>query len=139
MKMTFNFILVFLLKYQRVTLTIATTGRLTAIILMLSLMGFSAASLLSLHIHVLPNGRVVAHSHPHSDDDSEHQHHHTAQEFVVLQVAGRTLETGGIISVGELTIEFQPRGAITCYVDLSAFAAPVPLVTGRAPPLSPMS
>ena len=67
--------------------------RLTAVILTLSLGGFSAVSLVTLHYHVLANGQVVAHSHPLPDSNQGSSHKHTRQQYAELDAAGQMLDT----------------------------------------------
>lgn len=113
--------------------------RLIAIFLLLSLTGFSAASLFSLHLHVLPGGRVVIHSHPLPDDNDEHSHNHSQQEYVALEAATRILEAGALIPTDGPPINSDLRGIFYIDDELSLFITLHSLVAKRAPPLSPLS
>jgi len=67
--------------------------RLTAILVMLSVGGFSAASLVTLHYHVLADGFVTVHSHPLPDDNQRNTHKHSEQQYAELDAVNRMLET----------------------------------------------
>ncbi|MBD3401752.1 hypothetical protein GF420_02565 [candidate division GN15 bacterium] len=65
-----------------------------AVLVVLALSAFQAASVLGLHVHVLPNGRVVVHSHPMDRDASGRStHQHTEHDFAVLNAVGKVLQT----------------------------------------------
>ena len=104
---------------------------------MLSLTGFSAASLLSLHLHVLPSGRVVAHSHPLPGKDSERSHDHSQQEYMALDAAARIFNSGDVFSADGL-IFVADCHVLTQTNDQSSPSFTLLLYeTGRAPPVSP--
>ena len=67
--------------------------RLTAIIALLSMGGFNAATLATLHYHFLADGYVVAHSHPLPDGDKRNSHTHSKQEYAELDAACLLLDT----------------------------------------------
>ncbi len=113
--------------------------RLIAALLLLSLTGFSAASLFSLHLHVLPSGRVVVHSHPLPDDNDERSHNHSQQEYVALEAATRILEAGAFTPTDGPPINSDLRGIFYIDDELSLLIAPHSLVAKRAPPLLPLS
>jgi hypothetical protein len=139
MKMIFNIIKL------HDSLTILTMMRgsvirlLICLTLMVTLVGYGAASLSTLHIHVLPDGRLVVHSHPLPDDEGRHEHGHTQQEYVAIQAATRALETGGLISDDEALIEFPVCGISEVGGEQPLPATLVSAASGRAPPESPQS
>ena len=62
-------------------------GRQTlALLLILALAGWCAGTIVSMHLHVMPDGRVIVHSHPHDDDTSNpaKQHHSHDQKNYLL-------------------------------------------------------
>jgi len=66
--------------------------RFTAIVVMLSIAGFSAASLVTLHYHILDIGLIVVHSHPLPEGNHNNSHRHSEREYAVLDAASQTLE-----------------------------------------------
>ena len=62
--------------------------RLLSVIILLSLIGFIIATLISLHIHILPDGRAIVHSHPsgneHSENSQNKQHSHTNSDYLFI-------------------------------------------------------
>lgn len=72
---------------------VTALARAMAVLVILSVAIFDTAYVLGLHLHVLPDGRVVAHSHPvDRSEESGSQHQHTKQDYAVLSVFGRLLE-----------------------------------------------
>jgi len=72
-----------------------------AVFVALAIIGFKATSLITLHIHILPDGRVVAHSHPlpgNQDDDSKHKH--TPHEYVILNAVVHSYQADDLSSFG---------------------------------------
>ncbi len=70
--------------------------RLLSILVFLSLTGFISSNFYSIHMHVLPDGRVVVHSHPVGHDDAEeskdHRHHsHTKKEYIIYGIYSHAL------------------------------------------------
>ncbi|MCK4605704.1 MAG: hypothetical protein KAU35_00265 [candidate division Zixibacteria bacterium] len=61
------------------------------------MIAFIAGTLTSLHLHVLPDGRVVVHSHAQPESDSGTRHNHTDQEYkffaALSQLTGKATET----------------------------------------------
>ena len=67
--------------------------RTAVIIVVLSITGFIAASVICLHLHILPDGRVVVHSHPvHKDEENGSRHQHTADQYAILTALGNLLQ-----------------------------------------------
>lgn|GEM_PF-6119302 len=112
---------------------------LVAVFLILSLTGFCTASLLSLHLHILPGGRVVAHSHPLPDNGDEHSHDHTQQEYVALGKIAQILEADELSCGGGLLFFADPCGSVRIDPELSLSLTLVSSIEGRAPPLSSLS
>lgn len=77
--------------------------RLLSIFILLSLVGYSAAALTSLHVHILPDGRAVFHSHPsgneHSENPENKQHSHTNSEYLFINHYTSLLNNAIIIIV----------------------------------------
>ena len=117
----------------------SVTRRLICLILVATLIGFGGASLSTLHVHVLPDGRLVAHSHPLPDDEGGHEHGHTQQEYVAIQAAARALETGGLTSDDGPLIELLVCGISEVSGEQSLPTTLVSAASERAPPESPRS
>jgi len=109
--------------------------RAAAIIVVLSIGGFIAASVICLHLHVLPDGRVVVHSHPlHKDEDNGSKHQHTAHQYAILTALGNLLQ-GYAFSICWTPVSIA---LVSSLVDLYSDNAVSYLVVGcinqRAPP-----
>lgn len=75
--------------------------KIIAIIGLLSFALFMAFSVAKLHIHTLPNGRIIAHSHPFDSDDGDgrQSHRHSAREFAQINTINKTLSNLLIIAI----------------------------------------
>ncbi len=109
--------------------------RAAAIIVVLSIVGFIAVSVVCLHLHVLPDGRVVVHSHPvHKDDENGSKHQHTAHQYAILTALGNLLQ-GYDFSICWTLVSIA---LVSSWVDLYSDNAVLYLVVGyvnqRAPP-----
>ena len=63
-----------------------------AVMVILSIAAFNLAHYLNLHLHVLPDGHKVVHSHPMKGQErTPDGHHHTEHEYVVISGMGKTL------------------------------------------------
>ena len=81
------------MKSQSVSAVSSLIFRALAIIVVLSTVGFIAASVICLHLHVLPDGRVVVHNHPvHKDEENGSKHQHTADQYAILTALGNLLQ-----------------------------------------------
>lgn len=61
-------------------------------LVLLALSLFGCAAVVGLHLHVLPDGRVVAHSHPtESNEKRSGQHTHSGQEYTRIGEYGKLL------------------------------------------------
>lgn len=60
--------------------------KILSVVIISALGLFMVASLMTLHVHHLSDGRIIVHSHPvnHSDSDSENSHSHTDEEYLFL-------------------------------------------------------
>ena len=86
--------------------------RAAAILVVLTIVSFNAASVIDLHLHTLGDGRVVVHSHPvDKDDEGGSQHQHTANEYAVLNTLGKLLQVDNIWS-GWTPVSIQ--SAVSC-------------------------
>jgi mannose/fructose/N-acetylgalactosamine-specific phosphotransferase system component IID len=67
---------------------IKTTTKAVSLSILISLIGFMVSVTVSLHIHVLPDGRIIAHSHTTERTDSGgsggNNHSHTGKEFTLV-------------------------------------------------------
>ena len=70
-----------------------------AVLVVVSVAGFGAASLVTLHYHILHNGLVVAHSHPLRSNHQRNTHNHSEQEYAELDAISQLLETVVLPSV----------------------------------------
>ena len=81
------------MKSQSVSTILSLLFRSMAIILILSIAGFVTVSVISLHLHVLSDGRVVAHSHQTDhDEENNSKHQHTSDQHVILTALGNLLQ-----------------------------------------------
>ena len=78
--------------------------RILCLTLLTNLVGFGAACVSTLHVHALPDGRLVAHSHPMPYGEGGHKHGHSQQEYAAVQAVSKVLDTGGITSDGEPSV-----------------------------------
>ena len=87
--------------------------RLTALLVILSIAGFSAASLVTLHYHVLANGLVVVHSHPLPDNNHRNTHKHSRQQYAELNAASQVLQTMVLVPVLDLAVAEYSCGKVS--------------------------
>ena len=108
--------------------------RALALLLIATLLTTGIASVVGLHLHVLPDGRLVVHSHPVSNRSS--QHHHSSHEFALLDAATHHLFYGDLPMVAAAP---SPVSALLYVLQPShgAFRAPLDVITfaDRAPPI----
>jgi hypothetical protein len=88
--------------------------RSTAIFVILSLSGFIAGSLVTLHYHILASGLMVAHSHPLPDDSRRNTHKHSDHEYAVLSAESLTLEHITLGPVTDFSVVENLRGMVWC-------------------------
>ena len=112
-------------------------GRLrtfVALLLICALTSFQVATMLSMHSHVLADGRIVVHSHATHESGSNGNHSHTDQEFVYLAHAGRLLDSGITADFVSVDLLFAPHG----FAILSVFNVTTEDIddspVGRSPP-----
>ena len=67
--------------------------RSIAVVVILSVVGFAAASLVTLHCHILGDGYIIVHSHPLRGDSHRNTHSHSDQQYLELNAASQILET----------------------------------------------
>lgn len=100
-----------------------------------SLVMYNISYFRGLHSHILPDGRIVAHSHPCEHNGKEDRNHdHTSNEFVVHSCAGQLLQA--------YCFEFywQPRlnelrwDQPKIYANLALSQSVTKLPSSRAPP-----
>ena len=109
-------------------------SRLIAVLVILSIAAFSAASLVTLHYHILPGGFVIAHSHPLPDDNHRNNHEHSRQQYAVLDAASQILDTVVLVPVPELPAERLYCGRVEVDPVSISYAAPAWHVFRRGPP-----
>ena len=93
-----------------------------------------AAALLSMHLHVLPDGRMIVHSHAVPESDSEGSHTHTDQDYQFIGAINQTISKVTLTYVIALEIiDGSPRRHIlpefTDYIEREP-----PVQSGRSPP-----
>lgn len=74
--------------------------RLIAAFVALVIISFKATSLITLHSHVLPDGRIIAHSHPlPGSSDHEERHKHTSWEYIIFDAVGHLYQADNLTVV----------------------------------------
>ena len=58
--------------------------KIISVVIISALGLFMVASLMTLHVHHLSDGRIIVHSHPVNHSDSENSHSHTDEEYLFL-------------------------------------------------------
>ena len=108
--------------------------RIVAVILTLSLVGYSSAWYTTVHYHILADGRVIVHSHPLSKGRTPENHEHSRRQYAELDAAAQILDT---IVIGSPEIPAM----LTCpcgiaHIGTGLFRAfdPVIQAVQRAPP-----
>lgn len=82
--------------------------RAIAVFVVLAIVIFITANVLGLHLHVLPDGRVVVHSHPvDGGDEGKSRHQHTEHEYAVLSALRRPLQVHSL-EAGCSTVGIEP-------------------------------
>ena len=80
------------MKMRLGSLSQSKLARAITVAVVLAIASFSAASVLSLHLHILPDGRAVVHSHPIKKDRSEGaRHHHSDHDYAIISVLAKVL------------------------------------------------
>jgi len=69
-------------------------SHLTLVVTLLALVSANAAYITGLHIHILPDGKVIVHSHPLEKNRTPgNQHRHSSIDLAVLTSSGKLLLT----------------------------------------------
>lgn len=112
---------------------------LTVLTLIFSIAGFSAVSLISLHLHFLPDGRVVAHSHSHSDTGNRTggDHDHTQQEYTVIGAVAHFLSKFTLATITASVLFYTVWEIVNPDIDFYRSDAFVWDIAGRSPPSFP--
>ena len=107
--------------------------RALALLLIVAMLTVGIASVVGLHLHVLPDGRLVVHSHPVSNRSS--QHHHSSHEFALLDAAAHIFQ-GDLPSVAADLLP-EPVLLYTLQAAHGAQRAPLDIISlaDRAPPV----
>lgn len=99
--------------------------RAVAVLAIFAVATFNTAYVSSFHLHVLPNGRVVVHSHPvDGDEENGSRHQHTGHEYVILSALGSLLQVDHVaidwspVYIEPVTslVEFSDENDIACLV-----------------------
>jgi len=110
--------------------------RAIAVFIVLAIVIFITASVLGLHLHVLPDGRVVVHSHPvDGGDEGRSRHQHTEHEYAVLSALGRPLQVHSL-ETGWSIVSIDP---VSSLIEFSGESVTFPVVarsdSNRSPPV----
>ncbi|MFH1688278.1 MAG: hypothetical protein ABIE70_12255 [bacterium] len=101
--------------------------RVLATLVIIAIAAFNAAFYTGLHLHVLPDGRTVVHSHPvNRNEEGENRHQHSEQEYVVLASLAKLLLTDEPVldsDVPRLEPVFSPLESSTDIVNSLFFAS----------------
>ena len=82
------------MKNRQSHITQSNFARLPAMLVVLAVAALSFTYHINLHLHILPDGRVVAHSHPLTPDDrGRAKHQHLGNEYAVLNALAKLLLT----------------------------------------------
>lgn len=112
--------------------------RLIAALVALAIISFKATSLLTFHIHVLPDGRVIAHSHPlPGSNDHEERHKHTSWEYIFLDAVGHSYQADDLavvnnhITIKQVCTRFEDGqiNPVTCIFFYSQIKRAPPFVS----------
>jgi hypothetical protein len=114
--------------------------RLLSLLVFLSLIAFMASNIYSIHTHVLPDGRVIVHSHPVGHDDGEesqdhHHHSHTEKEYIIYGIYSHALDKA-ILFLNVILIIFVAAISISFLAEKINLSQNVHVDhSSRAPPL----
>jgi len=121
--------------FRRVNKQLVRFQRAAAILVIIAITGYGAAYLTGLHTHLLPDGRVIVHSHhtPKTEGASGH-HQHSAEEYAIFNAIGNLIKSGNI-TIFDIPAIYQ---TIPFFLTIFSEDAPPCLTTGaiksRAPP-----
>lgn len=73
-----------------------------AVVLLFAISGLSIAATANLHLHVLPDGRIVVHSHPGSGERNSGRHDHSSSDYLAWGAFAKILQVD-LISPLEFT------------------------------------
>lgn len=81
--------------------------RLPALFILLSLVGYLVAGTVALHLHVLPDGRIVVHNHTSRDDaGSKRGHSHTDRDYQFISHITSLLTKSTVAAVAAIYVFF---------------------------------
>ncbi len=111
-----------------------------ALVIILALTGFIGASIISMHIHILPDGRVIVHSHAtessSSGESNGGSHSHTGKEYMLIHSVSRIFDKL-IMAVVFLFLIIWVVALIQNIFNISGYSEPfLTYYSNRAPPLS---
>ncbi len=110
--------------------------RTTLVLLILGCgIGYQVATLSSLHLHLLPDGTIVVHSHATRHTGSSGKHQHTDNEYFTLNALTRSLDQGFELTVCDF--EYVPKVEIFSDTIVAGefTSRSVDCLSNRAPPL----
>ena len=110
--------------------------RAIAVLVVFAVALFVTANVTGLHLHVLPDGRVVVHSHPvDRDGEGGSRHRHTEHEYAVLSALGKPLQVHSF-ETGWSTVCIEP---VIYWIELFGENVSTPVVvrsdSNRSPPI----
>jgi len=117
------------------SLTSLLAFRAATLVVTLSIASFNIACAIGLHLHMLPNGRVVVHSHPvQKDKDGATGHQHSSDESAVLNACSKLLQSDDpIITLTHVSFLPSPHW-LEFRSDDARSPSEVESVNKRAPP-----
>jgi hypothetical protein len=119
-----------------VTIVHTSLTRVVFGILLLSLLGYGYSAVATMHIHVLPDGRIVVHSHPTTNDagGEGESHSHSDSELSFLAQVSRLFDNSTPIIHSVPVFTFAALAETIAEHHYSAVEAYHNSTTERAPP-----
>ena len=110
------------------------TRKIVTVILIVAITNICYFPFSNLHLHILPDGRTIVHSHSLPENNSDNNHDHSQQDITFYKAFSRIFEVGNNIdSYFEPFILFV-LGILDNCIIIEYLSVYISFDTGRAPP-----
>ena len=111
------------------------TRKIVTVILIVAIANICYFPFSNLHLHILPDGRIIVHSHSLPENNSDNNHDHSQQEIIFHKAFSRIFEVdNNIDSYFEPFILFV-LGILDNCIIIEYLSIYISFDTGRAPPI----
>nr|MBN2277282.1 hypothetical protein [candidate division Zixibacteria bacterium] len=108
--------------------------KMTAVALLIAITGLCYLPFSNLHLHTLPDGRIIVHSHAYPDHNSNGRHNHSHQEFTLYQTLAHIYEIDAQVCIRSLPFDLIALDLLDNFDETVCPDVYISRDTERAPP-----